>query len=644
MSDAPPRPPPPSPVTTCSDSLDPSALDCFLFHHSPAALLLVNPSEQFILCSSIGARRLLNYDYEGGDVDLTRVRPEDFFTEGSLASGLADLRHCAAADRDEVVSYGINVRRSDGSAIPVHAKMTSFKPPSGSGLDPSTRYMLVHITEIVADTEHTRQQKELSRLEAVGQFAAAMAHKQNNSMVGVMSAADLLLREPGLSPATIDILHEIVSNASDAAKATEHFTTFVKQNTSWMRMNYSLIDVDKVIQQTLATHVDQIHPLAPSPRPEVRVTVDGPKGAQLRGDELHMRALLANLVANAFEAQAGRPRNTLRKSPDDSKVGVASHASEKQEQDEPIEVIRPFIHIRASLVPAGASEFTVRELLPGLDWVQGKDILDTHIALPHKIRTEVAAEQTYFALIVCDNGVGMTDTVISRSTELFFTTKGSASSGIGLATSASIVRNHGGKLAIVSRPGVGTAVVVFLPYQLPTPSVDRDTKGSTAESTEALSDGARRTRTRRPSRDTAPHGLRVMIVDDDPIVRTTLSRMVKAIGHRVEQMAVDGQEALDVFDKDLVDLVLLDMRMPRLNGRQTFEGLIKIDPKVNVLIVSAYSDDEEIAEVIRSGAKGLVKKPFIVKGLRESIRVAMHPPVKPFVCETSGDIVTTSPG
>lgn len=103
----------------------------------------------------------------------------------------------------------------------------------------------------------------------------------------------------------------------------------------------------------------------------------------------------------------------------------------------------------------------------------------------------------------------------------------------------------------------------------------------------------------------------VLLVDDDAIVRAVITIMLKELGCQV-LTAADGAEAVEVFgrNRDAVDLVLLDMRMPVMNGFDCFYRLKEINPEVRVIMASAFADDADIGKLKRDGMLGFLAKPY----------------------------------
>jgi len=206
-------------------------------------------------------------------------------------------------------------------------------------------------------------------------------------------------------------------------------------------------------------------------------------------------------------------------------------------------------------------------------------------------------------LRVTDNGTGMDQNTLMRIFDPFFTTK-FAGRGLGLAAALGIIQAHEGALQVESTPGRGTSFTLFLP----------------AEAAVAV---APATKHEAVSRKHA--GACVLVVDDEPEVREVTTRMLESSGYRVRQ-AVDGVEALHVYENDgaTIDLVILDMTMPRLGGEETWKQLRQIDPEVRVLFCSGYSEESADDLLLEDGARvGFLHKPFRKAKLLEDIEALL---------------------
>ncbi|MFO0750481.1 MAG: response regulator [Myxococcota bacterium] len=206
---------------------------------------------------------------------------------------------------------------------------------------------------------------------------------------------------------------------------------------------------------------------------------------------------------------------------------------------------------------------------------------------------------TWVEIIVKDTGVGMTDEVKSHLFEPFFTTKPPGKgTGLGLASVYGTMQTHGGVIGVQSEVGRGTAFTLHLPLSEEEPLAAIDVDPSAVP--------------RRPGH--------ILLVDDDDSVRMVAKRMLTELGCTVST-AVDGLEAVEFFTTHRrdIDLVILDMQMPNLDGRGTFRELRKIDPRVRVLLVSGYAAKEEAERCLAEGALDFLPKPFKLEDLSRAI-------------------------
>lgn len=208
-------------------------------------------------------------------------------------------------------------------------------------------------------------------------------------------------------------------------------------------------------------------------------------------------------------------------------------------------------------------------------------------------------------LEVVDTGVGMTPEVRDRACEPFFTTKGpDRGTGLGLALVFGTVKEHGGDIDIASEPGRGTTVTVRLP---------------------ALASLARAPAARAAIGATARQGLRVLLVDDERLVRRTGELMLKSLGYGV-LLAEHGQAALDIFRSGAgVDLVILDLTMPGMDGATCFARLRALDPTVRIIISSGHVSDGHHDAIPGDGRTTFLDKPFNMRRLADAIARVLGP-------------------
>ncbi len=206
----------------------------------------------------------------------------------------------------------------------------------------------------------------------------------------------------------------------------------------------------------------------------------------------------------------------------------------------------------------------------------------------------------HLRISVTDTGTGMSEATLKRLFEPFFTTKAPGKgTGMGLASVYGAVQIHKGTIAVDSQLGRGTTFEIDLP--LAQTAVDEP-----RNEPRALADLAR---------------LRVLVVDDEPDVRELLRQMLARAGCQV-RTSQDGAEALALFAREGrdIDVVILDLMMPRMSGRDVFAALRRLDPGVKVLVASGYSLDGEAQALLDDGAIGFLQKPFELGTLLAKLR------------------------
>jgi CheY-like chemotaxis protein len=204
----------------------------------------------------------------------------------------------------------------------------------------------------------------------------------------------------------------------------------------------------------------------------------------------------------------------------------------------------------------------------------------------------------YLAVVVADTGVGMSAEVQGHLFEPFFTTKEPGKgTGLGLAAVYGAVQSHGGAIAVDSAPGRGSAFTIRLPLR----------RSASSMSLPVLA----------PAKTAEAH---ILVVDDEELVRSLLTEMLRGSGYRVTTCA-DGVEAVDLYRQSWqgIDLVILDMVMPRLGGAETFAALRAVSPSVRVLLSSGYSLGGEAQALLDQGVRGFVQKPFRAADLLRQI-------------------------
>jgi PAS domain S-box-containing protein len=209
----------------------------------------------------------------------------------------------------------------------------------------------------------------------------------------------------------------------------------------------------------------------------------------------------------------------------------------------------------------------------------------------------------FVRLRVEDSGQGMTPEVRAHLFEPFFTTKAvGKGTGLGLATVFGIVQQHRGWIACRSAVGAGTAFEVYLPRLatavIPAPVVVDKGGGSGSET--------------------------ILVADDQDMVRTLVATILQRHGYRA-LTAADGAQAVELYRQRQpeIALVILDLAMPVLSGKDALLALREVNPAVRVLISSGYISDETARDLERAGAAGFVAKPYHAADLARKVRTVL---------------------
>jgi CheY-like chemotaxis protein len=207
----------------------------------------------------------------------------------------------------------------------------------------------------------------------------------------------------------------------------------------------------------------------------------------------------------------------------------------------------------------------------------------------------------YVKVAVSDTGSGMSAETMERVFEPFFTTKEKGKgTGLGLSTAYGIVKQHGGNIWAYSENGLGTTIKVYLP--VPEESFEPSDSSSQARMVPAGSEV-------------------VLLVEDDRQVRNLSSVILQRQGYHV-LVAQNGEEALSLL-KDRegpLDLLLTDVIMPDMNGKELFEKVSALYPDAGVLYMSGYTDDVIAHHGVIDEGVHFIEKPFTVRALAAKVR------------------------
>jgi len=206
--------------------------------------------------------------------------------------------------------------------------------------------------------------------------------------------------------------------------------------------------------------------------------------------------------------------------------------------------------------------------------------------------------QEYYVCRIKDTGVGIDKKILDKIFDPFFTTKDKADgTGLGLSMVYRIVQLHGGVCNVFSKVGYGSTFNIFIPKSN---SKNRKIVGG--------------------SDDVIKGQGRILVIDDDSHMRSAVNNILTECGYDVI-LASDGVLGIEEYRNrgDEIDLVLLDMSMPNLSGKETFVKLKEIDPDVKVLMSSGFGQDERVEDCFELGIYGFIQKPFTAENLSQKI-------------------------
>jgi len=211
----------------------------------------------------------------------------------------------------------------------------------------------------------------------------------------------------------------------------------------------------------------------------------------------------------------------------------------------------------------------------------------------------------FVAIRISDTGVGMDESTRQRVFEPFFTTKGvGQGTGLGLATVYGIIQQCGGEISIDSQPGKGAQVNIFIPAVGGKESVERDGAG------QEIRKGAGS----------------ILLVEDEAELRNVNAEFLTAIGYSVI-CASSGPEALKLArEAGPIDLVISDVVMPKMNGREFADCLLRTRPHIKVLFVSGYADDIVLQAGLPMEATPFLQKPFSLRQLGAKVQELLSVP------------------
>lgn len=209
---------------------------------------------------------------------------------------------------------------------------------------------------------------------------------------------------------------------------------------------------------------------------------------------------------------------------------------------------------------------------------------------------------SYAKVSITDTGIGMDENTCRRIFDPFFTTKEkSRGTGLGLASAYGIIKNHGGIITVNSKRNHGTTFNIYLKISEKEIHPEIATAGAMVKGSGTI-----------------------LLVDDEDMIINVNQALLEKIGYQVIA-AKSGEEAIEVVLRmgSGIDLVILDMIMPGMDGGKTFDRIREIHPQMPVLLSSGYAVNEQYSEILRRGCNGFIQKPFNIEKLSQKIRDIM---------------------
>jgi len=216
------------------------------------------------------------------------------------------------------------------------------------------------------------------------------------------------------------------------------------------------------------------------------------------------------------------------------------------------------------------------------------------------------AQGSQCVVSVSDTGTGIAPDVIDRIFEPFFTTKAATSgTGLGLAIAFNVIKQHKGRLTVTSTPGKGTTFDVLLPLAHEEAHREKEVKP-------VLVVGGSET---------------ILVAEDEPAVRNLVSLLLREWGYTVIE-AADGENAVRQFadHKGLIDLVILDVVMPKKNGKEVYRDLTRMKPELRALFMSGYTKDVVLERGMLDDRVDFIAKPLVPDDLLRRARQMLDRP------------------
>ena len=542
-----------------------------LVEHAADALFLCDRDKKFMdvnraACVSLGYSRRELLGMSVADVEIGV--PADTVSRLGQELRIGDTR----------TVEGVH-RRKDGTVFPVEVRLGMFESKEG----PLVLAMARDITERKqaerALKESEERLRQSQKLETVGRLAGGIAHDFNNLLTAIDAYCEFLLAEFAPGDKRHGDVEGIRQAGERAASLTRQLLAFSRRqvlNPEVLSLNSVVEGVEKMLRRTIGENINLVTALRPDLRP-------------VRVDPGQMEQIILNLAVNARDAM-----------PHGGKLILETANVEFEEAQD-------------------YGQFTVPRGL-------------------------------YVMLAVSDTGAGMDKDALSHLFEPFFTTKEQGKgTGLGLSTVYGIVKQSQGYILVYSEPGQGSTFKIYLPCvarpvlgeaagasppAVQVPGAPRPAGASPLAVQAPLPGGQGPSK---PPRGEGPGALRpaeaniqdllgrgsetILLVEDDPVVFRPTLRSLRQSGYKVLG-SCNGEEAVEICRRyaEKIDLVITDMVMPRLSGRELVGRLTALRPEMKVLYISGYTDETVFRNGILEPGMQFLQKPFTPAALARKVR------------------------